>query len=54
MLGINNPFMYNDEKWPDKLEKVWPFYIIMMKELNQKIRHDLIFQSKRDLHTEKY
>lgn len=54
MLGINNLFMYNGEKWPNKLEKVWPFCIIMIKELNQKIRHDLTFQGKRDLHTKKY
>ena len=46
--------MYNGEKWPNKLEKVWPFCIIMIKELNQKIRHDLTFQGKRDLHTKKY
>ena len=54
MLGINNLFMYNGEKWPNKLEKAWPFCIIMIKELNQKIRHDLTFQGKRDLHTKKY
>ena len=42
MLGINNPFMYNDEKWPNILENFFKICLAMFHYHDERVKLDII------------